>query len=206
MDKIGENPAVYESLRNGIIATQGTRANYIVYMYSVYAIIFGIGVERSSIYFVVALIILISFQAKINRCKYTISRISAFIRVFFEEKQNDIHWEEANIHESTSEFKKKMDSKLSSVLSGTSSLQLGLLSLFSYTTKTAYNWFASKYTWSSHKYEVIIEVALIIFSIAGVVVLYLLNGEFDVDKDDINEMEDVFRSFRDEKYLKQNST
>ena len=91
-----EDLAVYESLRNEIISAQSTRTNLIVYMYTVYAVLFGWGVERSRVFFVITFLILLPFQGKINRCKYTIARISSYIKVFFEEDpRHNIHWEEA---------------------------------------------------------------------------------------------------------------
>ena len=37
-----EDIAVYESLRNEIISTQGIRSNMIVYMYTVFVVLFGL--------------------------------------------------------------------------------------------------------------------------------------------------------------------
>ena len=52
-----ENLVVYESLRNEIISIQEIRATYNVYMYTVYVVLFGLGVEFSSIFFAVSFII-----------------------------------------------------------------------------------------------------------------------------------------------------
>ena len=91
-----EDIAVYESLRNEIISTQGIRSNMIVYMYTVFVVLFGLGVEISRVFFFVAVFVLLSFQAKINRCKQVIARISAYIIVYFEKETDSIHWETAN--------------------------------------------------------------------------------------------------------------
>ena len=127
-----EDKAVYESLRNEIISAQSTRTNLIVYMYTVYVVLFGLGVERSRVFFVITFLILLPFQGKINRSKYTIARISSYIKVFFEEDpKQDIHWEEAyDIVQKEAKYPNGRGPL--SLLSRSGSIPLGILSLFAY--------------------------------------------------------------------------
>lgn len=135
-----ENIAVYESLRNEIIATQETRANLVVYMYTVFAALFALGVEQSKVFFVIASFIVISFQSRINRCKYTIARISAYIKVFFEEERDDIHWESSHTDKTTYKVRLRADNTFVSLLSETGSVQLGVISLVCYFGITLFEW------------------------------------------------------------------
>ena len=127
-----EDLAVYESLRNEIISAQSTRTNLIVYMYTVYAVLFGWGVERSRVFFVITFLILLPFQGKINRCKYTIARISSYIKVFFEEDpRHNIHWEEAydNVQKEAKYPNGRGPLRLLSI---SGSIPLGILSISAY--------------------------------------------------------------------------
>lgn len=193
-----ENLVVYESLRNEIISIQEIRATYNVYMYTVYVVLFGLGVEFSSIFFAVSFIILISFQAKINHCKYSITRISAYIRIFFEEERNDIHWEKFYFDEATTEIRKKLDHKLTNVISSTSTVQLGIISLASYIVKTGYQWIVLKYTWNENMFEMIVGGVILIVSIACVRLLIVLNGDgdYDINENNIKELDRVFGEYK----------
>lgn len=124
-----ENIAVYEALRNEIVATQGTRANLILYMYTTYVAIYALGVQFSKSLFLITLLILLSFQSKINRQKYIIVQISTYIKIFFEEDRRDIHWESSKI---LVPERRKSYSLLISRLSLYAPILLGLLSWLTY--------------------------------------------------------------------------
>ena len=109
-------------------------------MYTVFVVLFGLGVEISRVFFFVAVFVLLSFQAKINRCKQVIARISAYIIVYFEKETDSIHWETANaevIDDTSTSIAKK--------LSRTSSIQLGVISLISFIVKAGYDWYNHAY-------------------------------------------------------------
>ena len=128
-----EKTAVYETLRNEIISTQAMRTNLIVYMFSVYFLLFGYGIgngESHKLRFVATYAVLLAFQTKIIRLKFTIARISAFISKYFEEEKEDrlYKWETINLY---NDFF-RTNNKLFTILSSTAAFQLGLLSLFAF--------------------------------------------------------------------------
>lgn len=92
---IKENLAVYEALRNSILHCEDGIRNAQIYMYSVYFVLLGLGISLHPL-LIVSFFVLIAFQTMINKDRIAIERISAYIRVFFESKRNDIHWESLN--------------------------------------------------------------------------------------------------------------
>lgn len=189
-----EDIAVYESLRNEIISTQGIRSNMIVYMYTVFVVLFGLGVEISRVFFFVAVFVLLSFQAKINRCKQVIARISAYIIVYFEKETDSIHWETAN-----AEVKDDTSTSIAKKLSRTSSIQLGVISLISFIVKAGYDWYNHAYRWNTHYCLIILDIALLLIIIACVVLLVRLNDEYDIKEETMKKWEDYFSNYKDGK-------
>lgn len=184
-----ENIAVYESLRNEIIATQGVRANMIVYMYTVYIALFALGVERGRVFFVISYVILISFQAKINRCKYTIARISTYIRVFFEEERDDMHWETTNTVGKRPASKLKADNEFISFLSGMSTVQLGIISFICFCVSVVLNYDEKVGLLCS-------DIILCVASVVCIVILAYVNNDYKVKKEDITEMAREYRNYK----------
>ena len=131
-----EDMAVYETLRNEIISTQGIRTTLVVYMYTVYCAIVTFESVTSKllqinnkISFVVSVVILVLFQSKIHRCSFTFARISAYIIAFFETDRGDINWEKANF---ISGDDRKAENKIILFLSSTGAPFLGVLSFLGY--------------------------------------------------------------------------
>lgn len=197
-----ESLAVYESLRNEIISTQSTRTNLIVYMYTVYVVLLGLGVQQSRIFYVISFIILISFQSKINRSKYTIARISTYIRVFFEDKNEDtnIHWETSNVDKDLADFKNRMgENKIVSIISGTGSVQLGAISTICYIATAIYDRCFNKV---NSTFPLAVDVALIFISISCLYALYLLYDDYKVTSKDLEKMETSYAQFKKRVYPK----
>lgn len=88
----GENLAVYEALRNSIVSCEERIQNISINMYIVYFAMFSFGFTFNWL-FPASCMMLISFQAMINIDRRSIEKVSAYIRVFFEEQRKDIHWE-----------------------------------------------------------------------------------------------------------------
>lgn len=124
-----EHLSEYESLRNELNITQERRANLILYMYLIYMTVFLIGVQYSKACFLITYIVLISFQARINRQRYMLIQMSAYIRIFFEDERNDLHWEHSKIMIT---YRRNSHRRLISRISSTTPVQLGILSLICY--------------------------------------------------------------------------
>lgn len=88
---IQENMVVYESLKNSALHCEDGIRNARLQMYTVYFVMLPFSFAYHGI-FLVTFIVLIAFQTIINTEKIAIERISSYIRVFFEEKRDDIHW------------------------------------------------------------------------------------------------------------------
>ena len=90
-----ENIAEYSALRDSIIQCEGSIKNDTIYMYVIYFALIVLGFEHSWM-LLVSFVVLIIFQTHINEDRIAIEKVSAFIRVFFENQREDIHWETLN--------------------------------------------------------------------------------------------------------------
>lgn len=84
---------VYNTLRHEIISILELQRNVWIYMYVLFGTLFVLGLEWSNYLFLVSYIILIPFQCIINDYEWSISKISTYIRIFFEKEDNEISWE-----------------------------------------------------------------------------------------------------------------
>lgn len=90
-----ENIAEYSALRDSIIQCESSIKNDTIYMYVIYFALIVLGFEHSWM-LLVSFVVLIIFQTHINEDRIAIEKLSAFIRVFFENRREDIHWETLN--------------------------------------------------------------------------------------------------------------
>lgn len=90
-----ENIAEYSALRDSIIQCENSIKNETIYMYVIYFALIVLGFEHSWL-FLVSFVVLIIFQTHINEDRIAIEKISSFIRIFFENQREDIHWETFN--------------------------------------------------------------------------------------------------------------
>lgn len=88
---IKENIVVYEALKNTVLHCEDGIRNARIYMYTVYFTLLAFGFKYHWMH-LVSFLVLIAFQTMINQDRIAIERISSYIRVFFEEKRNDMHW------------------------------------------------------------------------------------------------------------------
>ena len=186
--KFSENMCEYESLRNELIATQGTRANLILYMYTAYISLFVLAIQFSHYLYLVTFIILIPFQAKIVRAKHAIIRFSSYIRIFFEEERNDMHWESLNVSNITKPYFDKVNSSFISWFSGTSSIQLGVLSTICFVSHVIVQ-FVNNTTNPSY-----IDCFLVAVSIICIFLIDAINDAYPPSQD--KELDDTIRKYK----------
>lgn len=195
-----EKIAIYESLRNEIISTQGMRTNLIVYMFSVYFLLFGYGVgndKSHNLCFVATYFVLLAFQTKIIRSKYTIARISVFIRDYYEPKTKEklYKWETINLK---NDFY-RTNNKVITFFSSTAAFQLGFLSLFAIVISVCKaNEIGIKEICSLGIKKVIcswsnLERFLIIICIICQIILFFIRDDYKVDKKIIEKMSGQFK-------------
>ncbi|MCI8796066.1 MAG: hypothetical protein HFG89_04320 [Dorea sp.] len=129
--KIVLNMNELNNIRNEIIADQEQRRTVWINMYILYTTIFVLAMQWSYYLFLVTYIIILPFQATINNLVWNVARLSAYIRIFYEEYDESLNWESMNAnYDMYRKYLGKMENKLSSWIRNTSSAQLGGLSSF----------------------------------------------------------------------------
>lgn len=123
-----ENLAVYEALRNEILRVQDLRTNCSISMYVSFIALFSIGFSFIWI-FLASFIVLIIFQAMINRQWWLMTKQSVYIRVFFENQRDDMHWENFNIFKEYLDLSSEQDKELSWIIHRWSTAFLSVISL-----------------------------------------------------------------------------
>ena len=79
----------YESIRNEIISMEEQQRNVWIHMYVLFITLFVLGIELSYHLFLVTYVVLIPFQVVINRYKWSISKMSTYIRLFYEKDEKN---------------------------------------------------------------------------------------------------------------------
>ena len=92
-EKIKTSSEEYAALRNEIVSTMEQQRNTWITMYTIYAAIFVIAIEYSYKLLLITYVILIPFQFIINSQKWSVQKISTYIRCFFEQESEEFHWE-----------------------------------------------------------------------------------------------------------------
>lgn len=123
-----EKIEVYETIRNEIISIQELQRNVWIYMYVLFGTLFVLGIEWSSYLFLVSYVILISFQCVINDYQWSISKMSIYIRIFFEEVDKEIGWESLHIYPSYKEYYKNKSRSIRGIIRISGAVHLGFLS------------------------------------------------------------------------------
>lgn len=91
-----ENIAVYETLRESIIHLEDCIQTAYINMFTVYFALLTLGFAVNAHLILISFFVLIVFQNTINTNNLYIQRISSYIRIFFENKRSDMHWELLN--------------------------------------------------------------------------------------------------------------
>lgn len=87
----------YNALRAELVSKQERKMDAYLHMYLLYVPIFALAFEINNYYlFMITYIILIPYQAIINNMEWNVSRISAYIRLFYENDQTHQRWETMN--------------------------------------------------------------------------------------------------------------
>lgn len=187
-----ERIEVYESLRSEIVTMEELQRNVWIYMYVLFCTLFVLGLQWSNNLFLVTYIILIPFQCVINEYKWSIAKLSTYIRIFFENENKKISWE--SLH--TSNFYKKYYSekqkKMNTFIGMTGAIHLGFLSTVFYCVNTL------KDSYINDKFLLEIQnIFFMILSILLLAILAFLNRSFYRDYD--NELEDIMERYKKER-------
>ena len=125
--KINERIEVYETIRNELITIEEIQRNVWIYMYVLFCTLFVLGLEWSHFLFLVSYIILIPFQCVINDYQWSISKMSIYIRVFFENDNRNISWESLHVFDMYKDYYNQKKKNIRSIIKISSASHLGFL-------------------------------------------------------------------------------
>lgn len=163
--KIKENICVYEALRNEIVIFQQIHENLYIAMYASYITLLVLSLQFSHYILLCTFVIVIPFQARIKRFEWRMILASRYIIEFFEMKRTDIHWETFNQSKEFSNQYFAHRKRITNILGGTGSLQLGILSTSLFYIYTFY--YKLRYGW--------IDVILLCISLMGLILTVFLD-------------------------------
>ena len=196
---IREKIEVYESIRNEIVTMEGLQRNVWIYMYVLFCTLFVLGLQWSHYLFLVSYIILIPFQCVINDYRWSISKMSTYIRVFFEKESSDISWESLHVSEYYKEYDRRKRKSIKSIVGMSGAVHLGFLATGFYCGYTLNN------SCINNKFILDIgNIALIIISIILLMFLITINREYYKNYD--IELENVMRKYKKKKEELQNKS
>lgn len=183
-----EKIEVYQTIRNEIIVMEELQRNVWIYMYVLFCSLFVLGLQWSHYLFLVSYIILIPFQVVINDYKWSIAKMSTYIRLFFEQKK-DINWESLHIYEPYKEYYKQRTKSIRGIIRISGAVHLGFLATGFYCG------YALKNSYANEIFILDIQnVFLIILSIVLLMVLIMINKDYN--KDYNAELENIIKKYK----------
>jgi len=187
-----EKIEVYETIRNEIIAMEEMQRNVWIYMYVLFCTLFVLGLEWSNYLFLVSYIILIPFQCVINDYQWSISKMSTYIRIFFENENVGISWESLHICDLYKDYYKQKTKSIRGIIKISSATHLGLLATGFYCGYTLWESFNNN--------NFILDTGNIFFIILSIILFMLLimiNKDFYKNYD--TELENIMEKYKKER-------
>lgn len=187
-----EKMEVYETIRNEIISLQELQRNVWIYMYVLFATLFVLGLELSEYLFLVSYVVLIPFQCVINDYHWSISKMSTYIRIFFEEEDQDIGWESLHVYSYYRDYYKNKSKSIRGIIRISGAVHLGFLST------VFYCWHILQESYFEDSFALSLDNLIwIILSVILFIILVLINKDFYHNYD--TELEDVIRKYKKER-------
>lgn len=187
-----EKIEVYETIRNEIISIQELQRNVWIYMYVLFGTLFVLGLEWSNYLFLVAYVILIPFQCVINDYQWSISKMSTYIRIFFEEVDEQIGWESLHIFPNYKEYYKNKSRSIRGIIRISGAVHLGFLATLFY----CYDVLCQSYKNGIFALG-FIDIIWIVVSLICFILLILINKDYYYNYD--IELEKVIRKYKEER-------
>lgn len=186
---MNERIEVYETLRNELIVMEELQRNVWIHMYILFCTLFVLGLQWSYYLFLVSYIVLIPFQYVINDYKWSICKLSTYIRIFFEEEDPNINWESLHMFELYKEFEKQRRKSVRDIIGKSGAIHLGIL------TTGFYCGFALNSAYSKGRFVLGFEsIILIILSIILLMILIFINKEYYKKYD--SDLEDIIKRYK----------
>ncbi len=179
----------YESLRNEIITLEEVQRNVWLHMYVIFCSLFVLGLQWSYYLFLVVYVVIIPFQCVYNDYWWSISKISTYIRIFYEEENKNMNWESFHVHSIFREYYNKKRKNIVDQIRFSGSVFLGILStgfFCGYTLKNTY--YKGVFNLG------LLDVLLIILSVLLLLAIIIINKTYSNKV--YSELEDVTRGYK----------
>lgn len=166
----------YNALRAELVSKQDQKRSVWLHMYILYTALFALGFEWSYYLFLVTFIVVIPCQEAINNLEWNVSRISAYIRIFYESdgqmSNSSQRWETFNTQYEPYRdfFKKRLGGFLGFVRNG-GSIHLGCLSTIFFVGNVLLKKHSNGFSFDLN----IIDIFLILLSVILFVIVVLQN-------------------------------
>lgn len=187
---MSKNMSEYDSLRSEIISMEEQQRNVWIYMYVLFITLFVLGLELSYQLFLVTYVILIPFQVVINRYGWSISKMSTYIRLFYEKDESNLNWESMHVFYGYKGYYKKFNGSITGKIRYTGASQLGFLASVFYIISVMYD----RYSESMYNLNAI-DILFILGSICLFFITFILNKEYN--KNYVEELEIVIQQYQD---------
>ena len=192
-----EKIEVYESLRNEIVALEEVQRNVWLYMYVIFCSLFVLGLQWSYYLFLVTYVVIIPFQCVYNDYWWSISKISTYIRIFYEEENENMNWETFHVHPIFRNYYNSKRKNLVDKIRFSGSVFLSLLSTSFFCGYTLKN------TYYNKMFNLgISDVLLIILSVILLFSIIIINKTYS-KKDYNDELNGITREYK--KYVDENN-
>lgn len=178
------------SLRNEITAVQNHEQNTWIQMYVVFIALFALGIEVSHYLLLVTYVAIIPFQAVINYKRWSVSKISAYIRIFYENNCDNLNWESMHRYYDYEQYYTKMQKSMGNIIRRTSSVQLAFLATSFFLGISIYDAYIQTNIGLS-----CLNLALIIVSVCLFFDVVILNREYH--KFSYKELEHIIGEYRE---------
>lgn len=187
-----EKIEVYETIRSKLISMEEMLRNVWIYMYVLFCTLFVLGLEWSHSLFLVSYIVLIPFQCVINDYKWLISKISTYIRIFFEKDNMDISWESLHMFDTYKNYDKQKKKSIRGIIKISSASHLGFLAT------SFYCFYTLKDLCINNNFVLSFgDIFLIILSIILAMVLVMINKDYNKNYD--KELENIMEKYKEER-------
>ncbi len=182
------------NLRQEIISKQERKGNVWLHMYILFISLFVLGLEISHYLFLLTFVILIPYQEVINNMEWNVSRISAYIRVFYEKDNPNLNWETMNTkYLPYLEYLNKQVRGLSGFVRNAGSVHLGFLATaFFIGVLLKENYIANGRAFNLD----FMDIFLILFSVGMFLVTVIINRDSQTDHKP--ELERIINGYREE--------
>lgn len=181
----------YESIRNEIIAMEELQRNVWINMYILFCALFVLGLQWSEKLFLITYVVLIPFQCVINEYQWSISRMSIYIRYFFEKDKKVINWESLFKSDYFQDYDRRRRKTIRYIIAASGSIHQGLLSTGSFL------FIYIKDLYVENKFMLELEdILFIALSILLFIILVVLNKDYHKDYE--IELGDLIKRYKED--------